>query len=664
MKRCCMKLLALLALFALVLTGCGTTRNTPSGEEEESVYRMLYGSEFTTLDYLATGNTWELKTSANTIDGLIEYDKYGVIQPSLAEDWKANDDFTEWTFTIRQGAKWVDKDMNEVADVTANDWVAGAKYANDAKTDSGSQYMFEFVVGAMDYYDQTALVLEAELAVENGDAATVEEYYEANEIDAAAFGTFEEMVGVKAPDDYTLVYTLTGPCPFFLSCLSYSAYYPVLGSFLEQVGENFGIDNDNLLYNGAYVLSVYEPNVQHVLAANPTYWDKEHVTIDRIEYTFNADEATIAPQMVKTGETDYAIIGSDILDAWMKDNPDIVRPSMRDISYSYFYAFNFEPRFAEEYEPENWKIAVNNENFRQSLLHALDRVKALTVKDPFDAAALLNNTVTPTTFASAEGKDFTEYGDLAAYTNGDSFDESLAKEYRDKAFEELTAAGAKFPVIAYMPFNPNTTNWDKECQVVEQQIEALLGTDYINIVVEAGPSTGFLSAVRRSGQYAFMKCNWGADYADPQTWTDPFTGDNTYNFMGTNEKRTSVNAKGEDEPMTNKSAETQAIVTEYNALVEAAKKITTDPVARFEAFAEAEALLIEHAIIVPYSVDLRDSGYVSDRIDPFSMPYCPFGLSPFKFKGAVLLDAPMGAEAYAAAREKWQKEMEAAQAAA
>jgi len=161
-----------------------------------------------------------------------------------------------------------------------------------------------------------------------------------------------------------------------------------------------------------------------------------------------------------------------------------------------------------------------------------------------------------------------------------------------------------------------------------------------------------------------MKCNWGADYADPQTWTDPFTGDNTYNFMGTNEKRTSVNAKGEDEPMTNKSAETQAIVTEYNALVEAAKKITTDPVARFEAFAKAEALLIEHAIIVPYSVDLRDSGYVSDRIDPFSMPYCPFGLSPFKFKGALLLDAPMGAEAYAAAREKWQKEMEAAQAAA
>jgi len=662
MKKKLKSLVAVLSLLTLAMTAC-TRRTTP--EVESGVYRILYSSEFTTLDYLSTGNTAELRVLANTIDGLTEYDRYGVVQPSLALDWTPNEDYSEWTFTIRQGAVWVDKDGNEIGPVTANDWVTGAEYANNARNDSSSQYMFEFVEGAVDYYKQTLAVMEAEQAVADGEFESVDAYYEANEIDPSTFISFGD-VGVKAPDDYTLVYTVTGPCPFFVSCLSYASYYPVLASFLEEVGEDFGIDAEHLLYNGAYILSTYEPNVQRVLTANPTYWDKDNVTIERIEYTYNADEPTMAPAMVKTGEVDYAIVGADILDSWMteEETKDIVRPSMPDISYSYFYAFNFEPRFDEAYEPDNWLIAVNNENFRQTLMHALDRVKALTVKDPFDAAALLNNTVTPTTFASAEGKDFTEYGDLAAYTNGDSFDESLAKEYRDKAFEELTAAGAKFPVIAYMPFNPNTTNWDKECQVVEQQIEALLGTDYIDIVVEAGPSTGFLSAVRRSGQYAFMKCNWGADYADPQTWTDPFTGDNTYNFMGTNEKRTSVNAKGEDEPMTNKSAETQAIVTEYNALVEAAKKITTDPVARFEAFAEAEALLIEHAIIVPYSVDLRDSGYVSDRIDPFSMPYCPFGLSPFKFKGAVLLDAPMGAEAYAAAREKWQKEMEAAQAAA
>ena len=42
----------------------------------------------------------------------------------------------------------------------------------------------------------------------------------------------------------------------------------------------------------------------------------------------------------------------------------------------------------------------------------------------------------------------------------------------------------------------------------------LLGTDYIDIIVEAGPATAFLREVRRSGKYALLG-NWGSDYADP-----------------------------------------------------------------------------------------------------------------------------------------------------
>ena len=79
-----------------------------------------------------------------------------------------------------------------------------------------------------------------------------------------------------------------------------------------------------------------------------------------------------------------------------------------------------------------------------------------------------------------------------------------------------------------MPYNPSVTGWDEECQVVEQQMEGLLGTDYIDIIIEAGPTTGFLDAVRRNGNFAIHKCNWGPDYADPNTYTDPFY-DGTYN---------------------------------------------------------------------------------------------------------------------------------------
>ena len=53
-------------------------------------------------------------------------------------------------------------------------------------------------------------------------------------------------------------------------------------------------------------------------------------------------------------------------------------------------------------------------------------------------------------------------------------------------------------------------------------IYTVLGTDYIDVIVEAGPADSFLTDVRRSSDYMLLLCNWGADYADPETWTDPF----------------------------------------------------------------------------------------------------------------------------------------------
>ena len=667
-------------LFGLT-AGCGSTggpqpSNTPAAETpaqtadnaasaapqdaapaNSGAFRTLYSSEFTTLNYLVTGNTLELRASANTVDGLTENDNYGIDLPALAESWSSNADNTVWTFKIRQGVKWVDKNGKEVAEVTAQDWVDAAKYVNDAHNDSSTQYMYEGIVkNASAYYSQTANILDAENAVADGTAASVEDYYKANDIDPSTFIKFDD-VGVKAPDKYTLEYTMEVPIPFFISVLSYASYLPVYGPFLNEQGDNFGIDNDSLLYCGAYVLSDYEPNVKHVFKANPLYWDKGKVYIPEYQEIYNADALTLGPAMFQRGEIEETVIGADILDNWFS-NPEtknLVRGAMPVIAYSYFYTFNFEPRFDAQYEPDNWKKAVNSENFRLALSYGLDRLKALTVKDPYNPGSLLNNTVTPATFAVGAGKDFTQYGALKPYSDGSGFDETKALEYRDKAKSELTAAGATFPIKVLMPYNPSTVGWDKECQVVEQQLEALLGADFINIIVEAGPSTGFLGAIRRTGSYAFMKCNWGADYADPQTWAEPFSSGNSYNFMYTDEKKV-LN----DIPATNKSEETQAIVAEYYKMVDAAKAQATDIAARYNAFAEAEAFLIKHAIIAPFSVD--SDGYMASYRDPFSGMFAPYGLSPFRYKGVKLLDKPMNNDEFKAAYAQWKDAWSKAQA--
>ena len=126
------------------------------------------------------------------------------------------------------------------------------------------------------------------------------------------------------------------------------------------------------------------------------------------------------------------------------------------------------------YEPDNWKLAVDNQNFRKAVMAGLDRLKAALIYDADNPEAILFNSVTPPGFFEGEGKEYTLYGDLEAITNKGvtgAFDEAAAIKYRDAAKAELTAAGATFPVKILMPYNPSTTGWADECQIVEQQLE-------------------------------------------------------------------------------------------------------------------------------------------------------------------------------------------------
>ena len=68
-------------------------------------------------------------------------------------------------------------------------------------------------------------------------------------------------------------------------------------------------------------------------------------------------------------------------------------------------------------------------------------------------------------------------------------------------------------------------------QLVEQQLEGLLGTDYIDVVIQQG-NESFLTMVRRAGNYGITLCNWGADYSDASAYVvDPFNEDSSYSFI-------------------------------------------------------------------------------------------------------------------------------------
>jgi oligopeptide transport system substrate-binding protein len=60
-----------------------------------------------TYDYLATHYSADSEVLVNLVDGLVEYDVYGILRPSLAESWTISEDGTQYTFHLRE-ANWVE----------------------------------------------------------------------------------------------------------------------------------------------------------------------------------------------------------------------------------------------------------------------------------------------------------------------------------------------------------------------------------------------------------------------------------------------------------------------------------------------------------------------------------------------------------------------------
>ena len=644
----------------------------PDGREfaDEQVYRSLYSSEVTTMNYLVSGATYELVVGANTIDSLVENDTYGNILPSGAESWEVSEDGLTWTFHLRAGQYWYDADGNQKDPVTANDYVAAARYVCDSAMDCANSYLMDgWIVNASELLNYTAALLAN--PVEQGTEVGEEQdlVVDANGIiyegsdwnkETEKYDTWTEVpavtpedLGVEAVDDLTLVYHMVKARPYFLTALQFGTYWPAPASLLAELGENYGLDNYSMWFNGAYLLSEFKPNEKRVYTKNENNWDAEHIYIERIEQTCNTEATTLAPELFLRGEIDYADIGSDIVADWLSDpeKSQMISSSRVIGDYSYFFGFNFEPKFDAEYEPENWAIAVNNENFRKAVFHGINRDEYLAAKYPGDDPSIHKiNTVTPKGFSVNEGKDYVFYGGLAKYTEGESFDPELAVQFRDAAKAELEAAGCKFPIKVPVNYNTSSTTWANCTVVLEQQLEELLGADFIDIIVVPYSGSSFLKETRRNGNYALQELNWGADFMDPEPWADPFDHKNSYNFF--------CNETLEQDGINQytKTEETAALIDQYFELVAAAREETGDMNARYEAFAAAESFYIDHAIVVPGFIS--GGSYQATKLNAFEGQYAMMGQSSSRYKGQHVYKTAMSQDMFDAQYAEWTAAME------
>ena len=622
MKKTVSKLLALAMAASLVLSGCGGSGNSGNSEEttgasgsEEStsasseneikdlVIPRLASRELETFNILYTQRAEDGENLTSLVDGLLESNPKGELVPCIAEEWGTEDGGLTWTFKLREGVKWVDMNGQEKADCNAQDFATGLEWVlNFYKNDSSNTTMpIEMIKGAKEYYEYTKTLSEEE----------------AKALTAGEGSKFREMVGLETPDDYTVVYHCVTEKPYFDSLASYVCLYPMSQAMVDELGGPDAVrsmNNENMWYNGCYTMTSYIQGNEKIFTKNPMYWDTEAKLFDTVTVKM-VESNDVAYQLYETGDVDYVQLGEAQLNTIAKDPNnkfhDYLVPDVPS-KYSYQYIFNYN-KMKEDGTPDtNWNTAVANEAFRLSWYYGLDFTNYWKRVNAIDPMSCENN------FYTMKGlvytSDGTDYTDLVRKEMGMTdengttpirLDAEKAEQYKQQAIEELTAQGVTFPVEADFYISASSQTALDSANVLAQTFSDTLGDDYVKLNIKTYVNAINTEVVTPKLQ-AFVINGWGADYGDPQNYLGQMTygQDTAYYSMQYN----NINDVEENE-------NTKALLDaykEFTTMVDAANAINDDMDARYTAYAEAEAYMLEHVFVLPCYYQV---GWCLTRVD-------------------------------------------------
>jgi oligopeptide transport system substrate-binding protein len=680
-----LSLVLLTVLVAVVLGACGK-----KGSSLKADYITTYPGHYDTLNYLYSSSASDSDLFANFVDGLVENDNYQRIVPSLAYKWEVNDDYTKFTFHLRPGVKWVDRDFKEVAEVTAQDWVDAAQYILTPSNNSQVTTLWEmFVKDAGNYY--CGLQAQEDDSVDCGDTGTTD---------------FSD-VGVKATDTYTVEYTLKKSAPYFLTALTYNPFFPVYGEYLADQGSDFGYDGDHILYNGAYVMDQDQTNALEGMKANPKYWDAEHVYLKSVLFVYVPANAGNDWSRLKyeNGELSAFRLTQNDQAGWDKyvagangdgspENPANPAAYINEYTskFTYFSEWNwgrenFDGSDLTERQHAVTILAMQNKNFRKGFLYGMDRTQWLRHYTPDDYTMWIRSSYMPAKLAVdvENNKDYVDYlGDqvwahkdempagmfdtredvtnfLADAFNGVKSDEGddkkgvdwryqpeAAATYFETAKQELLALGEQTVKVG-----------DKNIPVTIQE------SDFPIHVESVGSNSNVMAPFYTNTTDTFNAEKWGADGTDKIVSWDLLVPNNDDEWSLWASQQLSYDLRwfmgwGPDyaDPMTylhtfvengdmldysslvGKTDLQSTVLGNYTGMVNTADA-KVDIAERYTSFAEAEySLVFDEALVIPFFSQSGEDIYVSN-VKPHTAMKAPYGLSESKYKYMVVLDEPV-----------------------
>lgn len=594
------KSLGILLAIGLCLTGCGNQSVTYDPKNFNDYF--LSGRDYQTLNQLTSMSAADLKIIANIADGMTETDPHGQKVGALAESWKHNDDYTVWTFKLKD-ASWSNQEGEIIAPVLASDFVYAASYVLDPEMASyNAEYLFLFE-GAKEYYD-------AKLNGEN-----------------PSF----DMVGVKAIDDKTVQYTMQAPCPYLLSVLSCNGFYPVCESFVKGLDDpkSYGSLPEKTAYNGAFIIESHTLDNELVMVKNENYYDKDKVNFDSVTLKAVKDQESVL-ELFNRGEVSVApLVSTQVITQTEKENPYLIQKDTEMMTYGIL--FNNQTLYSEDVNK-----ALSNEAFRQSIFYGFDRLALTELINPVKPESIVNQTFCPKHMVStSDGVDYTELGALKAFSGQDLYQIDKALEFKQQAMKELSSQGVTFPINLKIWSKSGDVSQSDRMAMVKEILETNLGEDYITVETKEY-ALSFQSDVLKEGDYAIQIGGWNPDYADPINCLTVMKSDGTINNFS---KPTSQGSSHFNLP-------------EFDALVEKADKII-DLDERYEAFAEAEAYLLQHAYYVPLYIS--GGTYEVTTLNEFTRMGSQVGIDHFKFKGMEAFDTPVTTSQYEQLRKAFEQ---------
>lgn len=353
-------------------------------------------------------------------------------------------------------------------------------------------------------------------------------------------------LGVTAKDDKTLVVELDVPVPYFESLMAFPSFLPVNEAFFTKAGDTYGTSPATLLSNGPFKITAYEPAATTItLEKNADYWDAGKVALDGIQYQVIKDSQQ-AMLSYQNGDLDVATLSGEQVEQFQAD------PEFKNIMAGYLWYIS----------PNQTVKGLENVNLRKAL--ALSYDKEAIVKNILKDGSIIAEFAVPTLLATGpDGKDYRETADTYLST-----DKVKALDFWNKAKTELGVTTLKYTMIV-----EDTESAINVAQFIQSEIQKTLPG--ITIELQTMPKKNRVERMQQ-GDFELGLTRWGPDYADPMTYLDMWTTGSPNNYGFWSDK-------------------------DYDEIIESAKKgeLALDLKARWEALKDAEAIVMDEAVIFP-----------------------------------------------------------------